>query len=127
MAGGETIGEIQLVDISPAALDMTGRRLRQLGVDVAQAHLASYEDGLALAVRHRGPDGPLAVLFLGSNIGNFDPPVRQDCRADTARLRPGDALFLGTDLEARAGSHPGLRRSPAGDGGLQPERSPPDQ
>jgi L-histidine N-alpha-methyltransferase len=98
-AGGDAIGEIQLVDISPAALDMTDKRLRQLGVEVAHAHLASYEDGLVLASRHRAATGPLALLFLGSNIGNFDPPVRQDLlRRMRAALRPGDALFLGTDL-----------------------------
>ncbi|MEQ1757934.1 MAG: L-histidine N(alpha)-methyltransferase [Vicinamibacterales bacterium] len=98
-AGGESIGEIQLVDISPAALEMTARRLRQQGVEIAHAHQASYEDGLTLAARHRAPEGPLALLFLGSNIGNFDPPVRQDLLVRMRQsLRPGDALFLGTDL-----------------------------
>jgi L-histidine N-alpha-methyltransferase len=98
-AGADAIGEIQLVDISPAALDMTDKRLRQLGVEVTHAHLASYEDGLVLASRHRAASGPLALLFLGSNIGNFDPPVRQDLlRRMRTALRPGDALFLGTDL-----------------------------
>jgi dimethylhistidine N-methyltransferase len=98
-AGGEAIGEIQLVDISPAALDMTAKRLRQLGVDVAHAHLTGYEDGLTLAARHRASDGPLALLFLGSNIGNFDPPVRQELLVRIrGALRPGDALLLGTDL-----------------------------
>jgi L-histidine N-alpha-methyltransferase len=98
-AGGESIGEIQLVDISAAALAMTERRLRQLGVDTAHAHLASYEDGLPLALRHRPTSGALVVLFLGSNIGNFDPPVRQSLLARIRRaLRPGDALLLGTDL-----------------------------
>jgi dimethylhistidine N-methyltransferase len=99
MAGGESIGDIQLVDISAAALEMTERRLRQLGADIAHAHLASYEDGLTLALRHRPSDGPLLVLFLGSNIGNFDPPVRQGLLARIRRgLRPGDGLLLGTDL-----------------------------
>jgi len=98
-AGGEAIGQIQLVDISPAALEMTERRVRLLGVDVAYAHLATYQDGLTLAARHRATDGPMVLLFLGSNIGNFDPPVRQDLlRRMWRALRPGDALFLGTDL-----------------------------
>lgn len=98
-AGGESIGEIQLVDISAVALNMTGKRIGQLGADVTHAHLASYEEGFALAVQHRAPVGPLAVLFLGSNIGNFDPPVRQALLSRIRRaLRPGDALFLGTDL-----------------------------
>ena len=40
------------------------------------------------------------MLFLGSNIGNFDPPVaRELLRAASARaLRAGDALLLGSDL-----------------------------
>ena len=98
-AGGESIGEVQLVDISPAALEMTERRVRQLGADITHAHLATYEDGLTLAAGHRAQSGPLALLFLGSNIGNFDPPIRQDLLQRMRRaLRPGDALLLGTDL-----------------------------
>ena len=40
------------------------------------------------------------MLFLGSNIGNFDPPAgaRAAARASAARCAPGDALLLGTDL-----------------------------
>ncbi len=93
------IGAVQLVDISRAALDMTARRLGQIGVDVAHAHLAGYEAGLANAVCRREGHAPLIVLFLGSNIGNFDPPVRQGLLETIRRaLRPGDALLLGADL-----------------------------
>lgn len=98
-SGGRRIGPVQLVDISRAALDMTIRRLQQLGVDVAHAHLSSYEVGLADAVRRRAGKAPLLVLFLGSNIGNFDPPVRQALLTAIRRaLRPGDGLLLGADL-----------------------------
>jgi uncharacterized SAM-dependent methyltransferase len=39
------------------------------------------------------------VLFLGSNIGNFDPPAARDMlRRIRASLADGDALLLGTDL-----------------------------
>jgi L-histidine Nalpha-methyltransferase len=39
------------------------------------------------------------VLFLGSNIGNFDPPAAHDFLLEIRRaLRPGDALLLGADL-----------------------------
>jgi uncharacterized SAM-dependent methyltransferase len=39
------------------------------------------------------------VLFLGSNIGNFDPPVAQDLLVRFRRaLGKGDALLLGSDL-----------------------------
>ena len=65
------------------------------------AHQRTYEEGLDAGVARRGrPTGALLVLFLGSNIGNFDPPAaRELLRAASARaLRPGDALLLGTDL-----------------------------
>jgi uncharacterized SAM-dependent methyltransferase len=41
----------------------------------------------------------MLVLFLGSNLGNFDPPADLDLlRAIRASLHDGDALLLGTDL-----------------------------
>lgn len=93
------IGEIQLVDVSPAALEMTSQRLSRLGLSAAHVHQASYEDGLCRAADVRPDSGALVVLFLGSNIGNFERPVRQSLmRMIRAALRPGDALLLGTDL-----------------------------
>jgi L-histidine N-alpha-methyltransferase len=39
------------------------------------------------------------VLFLGSNIGNFDPTAADALLGDFAQsLQPGDALLLGADL-----------------------------
>ena len=39
------------------------------------------------------------MLFLGSNIGNFDPPAADDLlRRIRGMLRPGDGLLLGADL-----------------------------
>lgn len=39
------------------------------------------------------------VLFLGSTIGNFEPPAACELLRDLrSALRPGDALFLGADL-----------------------------
>ena len=41
----------------------------------------------------------MLVLFLGSNIGNFDPPAAHDFLTQIrGALRPGDALLLGADL-----------------------------
>jgi uncharacterized SAM-dependent methyltransferase len=50
-------------------------------------------------MRARRGRGQTVVLFLGSNIGNFEPAdaLRLLC-AVRGRLRPGDALLLGTDL-----------------------------
>lgn len=93
------LGLIQLVDISPAALEAASSRLQALESGGLLAHHATYEVGLDLIARHRPPAGALLLLFLGSNIGNFDPPVGKDLlRRMRAVLRPGDALLLGSDL-----------------------------
>jgi uncharacterized SAM-dependent methyltransferase len=43
-------------------------------------------------------------LFLGSSIGNFDPPAAENVLRDIRRqLKPGDALLLGTDVEKLVG------------------------
>jgi len=41
----------------------------------------------------------MLVLFLGSSLGNFDPPVAESfLRAVRELLEPGDVFLLGTDL-----------------------------
>lgn len=96
---GERFPLIQLIDISPAALDMAQYRLRALGLPSVLAHRATYEEGLERAVRQRPGKASLLVLFLGSNIGNFDPPVARELLARIrGALRDGDALLLGSDL-----------------------------
>jgi L-histidine N-alpha-methyltransferase len=97
--GREPSPRIQLVDISEAALDMARYRLQASGYREIVAHQSTYEEGLLRVAQHRPPDGSLIALFLGSNIGNFDPPVGREllCRIRGA-LRPGDALLLGSDL-----------------------------
>lgn len=98
-AAGERFPLIHLVDISEAALDMARYRLQAIGVRGIIAHHFPYEQGLVHAVQQRPRDGSLVVLFLGSNIGNFAPPVAHDLLVRVRRsLRTGDALLLGTDL-----------------------------
>lgn len=93
------ISQIQLIDISEAALDMARYRLQAVGFREVVAHHALYEEGLERAGRERRAGGAMLVLFLGSNIGNFDPPAdRQFLARLRSRLRPGDALLLGSDL-----------------------------
>jgi dimethylhistidine N-methyltransferase len=60
-------------------------------------HQASYEAGLEALSRRLA--GRTLVLFLGSNIGNFDPPGA-DAFLQTIRraLTPGDTLLIGADL-----------------------------
>ena len=95
----DPVSLVQLIDISPAALDMARYRLAAMGIHAVIAHHGTYEDGLARAVGQRPVKGALLVLFLGSNIGNFDPPVARELLVRIRReLRAGDALLLGSDL-----------------------------
>jgi dimethylhistidine N-methyltransferase len=96
---GRAVTHIQLVDISAAALDMARYRLQAIGYHDVLAHQRTYEQGLDDVARHRPSEGALLMLFLGSNIGNFDPPVARELLLRIRRsLRPGDALLLGNDL-----------------------------
>ncbi len=87
------------IDISPAALVGSAAAL------VAQyerlhisAYASDYFDVLESA-RLRTSRRVLA-LFLGSNIGNYDPEsARALLRAMSAAFKPGDGLLLGTDLK----------------------------
>lgn len=92
---------VRLIDISSAALQMASSRIAALGaVDDIVAHEATYEEGLlALERERRNTSGPMLVLFLGSNIGNFDLDVGRDLMSHIRRsLRKEDALLLGSDL-----------------------------
>jgi L-histidine N-alpha-methyltransferase len=90
---------VHLIDISPSALELSERTLGALEHVSVMGHRATYEEGLRQAARQRPSRGAMLVLFLGSNIGNFDPPAARDF-LDRIRgcLRPGDALLLGADL-----------------------------
>jgi dimethylhistidine N-methyltransferase len=85
------------IDISVAALERCsidlGRRVE------VQPIADSYVEGLKEAVRRAPDERPLLLLFLGSSIGNFDRDVGRRFLSDLhGILRPGDVLFLGTDL-----------------------------
>ena len=84
---GERFPAIHLIDISEAALDMARYRLQAVGARAIVAHHATYEQGLLHAVQQRPREGSLIVLFLGSNIGNFSPPVARDFLARVSRSK----------------------------------------
>jgi L-histidine Nalpha-methyltransferase len=90
---------VHLVDVSSAALEKATDALAARSSLTAVAHQATYEAGLA-AIGHRGgTSGQTLVVFLGSNIGNFDPPeTAAFLRGVRTSLGEGDALLLGTDL-----------------------------
>jgi L-histidine N-alpha-methyltransferase len=59
-----------------------------------------YLDGLREVAARRQDGEHLMVLFLGSTIGNFDPPAAvKFLQQIRGLLEPGDSLLLGTDLE----------------------------
>jgi len=89
---------VHLIDISPAALAKATAALADSALTVV-THPTTYEDGLTrIGLGHAGA-GQSLVVFLGSNIGNFDPPgVDAFLGHVRAALGPGDALLLGTDL-----------------------------
>jgi L-histidine N-alpha-methyltransferase len=90
---------VHLIDISPVALEHSERALGRLDYVSVVGHRATYEEGLRHASQQRPARGALLVLFLGSNIGNFDTPAAEGFLAEIrADLRPGDALLLGADL-----------------------------
>jgi L-histidine N-alpha-methyltransferase len=91
--------DVHLIDVSKTALEAATNALDALeGVRVV-AHEATYELGFEDVSRQRAGDGRTLALFLGSNIGNFDPPSAGALLRHTRMcLRPGDALLLGADL-----------------------------
>jgi L-histidine N-alpha-methyltransferase len=87
------------VDISATALEESSRSLLQSypGLRI-RGYAADYFDGLAALQPLEG--GPALVLFLGSNIGNFEQAdAITFLRAIRKVLRKEDALLLGADLK----------------------------
>ena len=90
---------LHLVDVSAAALATAAHALSRLDSTTVVTHQAPYEVGLAEICSGRRPSGRTLVLFLGSNIGNFDPPgAAAFLRGIQSSLTAGGALLLGTDL-----------------------------
>ena len=91
--------QVHVIDISAAALDITAARLSTVPGVMVTRHQGTYEEGLARVSRATEDDGRKLVLFLGSNIGNFDRAAAAGLlRAIRARLTAGDYLLLGADL-----------------------------
>jgi L-histidine Nalpha-methyltransferase len=87
-----------LVDISAGALARAAHTLSDALHVTVVTHQASFEEGLDVIARDSSDDRTL-VLFLGSNIGNFDPPASA-ALLDHIRgsLSHGDAFLIGADL-----------------------------
>jgi dimethylhistidine N-methyltransferase len=90
-------GDIHLIDISSTALDQAHQTLASTDVRTV-AHRGTYEQGL-MTFAHAPRSGRTLALFLGSNIGNYDPPGADALlRMIRSALAPGDTLLLGADL-----------------------------
>lgn len=90
---------VHLIDISSSALDRATRTIESSGDVHVVAHQGTYEEGLAQFTAARVRDQRALVLFLGSNIGNFDRPGREAfLRTVRHGLGAGDVLLLGADL-----------------------------
>lgn len=91
--------DVHLVDVSATALDAATGRLRRLPGVAVHTHVARYEVGLRDVTRSRVRGETLLVAFLGSNIGNFDPPDAAALLRDIrGAMHPGDTLLIGADL-----------------------------
>lgn len=87
-----------LVDVSAGALSRAAHTLADSPNLSVVTHQAPFEEGLE-AVMREGAGQRTLVLFLGSNIGNFDLAT-SGALLDriAASLAPGDAFLIGADL-----------------------------
>jgi dimethylhistidine N-methyltransferase len=87
---------VHLVDVSRRALETSSQAVAEVAGRVI-THQAAYDAGLRSATSHA--QGRTLVAFLGSNIGNFDPPGAAAFLHNVrAALDRGDSLLLGVDL-----------------------------
>jgi dimethylhistidine N-methyltransferase len=99
VAGTSETLTAHLVDVSAGALARAAHTLSDAPHVAVVPHHASFESGLDAFKREAGRDGRTLVLFLGSNIGNFDRSASAALLHRVRRsLARGDALLLGADL-----------------------------
>ena len=93
------------IDVSREMLVASGQSLTaELAGLRVQGLWGRYEAGLAhLRDRRDRRDEPLAIAFLGSNLGNATPAERAALLAEiAAALRPGDRFLVSVDLQKPA-------------------------
>ena len=88
-----------LVDVSGTALAAATHTLSDIDNLTVVTHESPFEAGLDEVRRAQRDPGRTLVVFLGSNIGNFDPPSSAALLDDIrSAMAPRDALLLGADL-----------------------------
>jgi uncharacterized SAM-dependent methyltransferase len=118
-----TAGQLDhLVDVSPAALAAAVRTLVRSSRCTSSAR-SHVQAGLAELAGERGA-GRTLVLFLGSNIGNFDPRApTPSCATFAVRSAPGARAVAPTCTSPPSSSPPTMIR--LRHGGVQPEPADP--
>jgi dimethylhistidine N-methyltransferase len=90
------------LDVSASALDAAKSRIEReiAGVTVAPRVMDyTHGSGRSLKLTPTLEGESRLVLYIGSSIGNFDPPeAMRLLRRVRAALKPGDTLLLGVDL-----------------------------
>jgi len=91
------------IDISSVSLERSSLELLQIYPKLSiTAYAADYFTALKALAESDGSERTIA-LFLGSNIGNFDPGGSRAFLGEVRRvLKPGDALLVGADLKKPA-------------------------
>ena len=93
------VRRVELIDVSASALRDAARRLGENRTASVVTHEARYEDGLATLRASAHRHERTLVLFLGSNIGNFDPSgALAFLKTIRDALAEGDSLLIGVDL-----------------------------
>ena len=89
------------VDISRVSLEHSSFELLQIYPRLSiTAYAADYFTALKSLAETASSGECTIALFLGSNIGNFDPDGSRAFLSEVRRmLRPGDALLVGADLK----------------------------
>jgi L-histidine Nalpha-methyltransferase len=92
--------DLHIVDVSKSALAQASRALESFASVRLVTHERTYEAGLEEVRHERSVTERRLALFLGSNIGNFDPPGRDAfLKSVRASLQARDTLLLGVDLK----------------------------
>ncbi|MCA1620880.1 MAG: L-histidine N(alpha)-methyltransferase [Acidobacteria bacterium] len=104
LAGQKTLAYVP-VDISPAALEASAHALLGDYASLSvEAYAADYDTALPRLGESREEGSRALVLFLGSNVGNFDRAGARDfLRRLRGVLRAGDLVLLGADLKKDTG------------------------
>jgi len=96
LAGAGTLREFVPFDVDPAVL--TGAS-EALAAEYPGLRIAPFTGDFERDLGEVPAAGRRMIAFLGSTIGNLEPPARAGfLRQAAAALRPGDTFLLGTDL-----------------------------